>query len=197
MIFKFRCPKCDVRLTVSEHKAGQSSRCPSCEQSIQIPVAQGDEVSTGKGTASAKTERVAAPAAAMARTDSMSLAPTDESASSSDSTASGGIEVRPAGEPRAAKTEYADAGEFAGSSGTFDRPIPSRIGRDQVLLPRWVIYTQAGLLVIVASTFFVFGMMTRYMATRGGSNSSARTASPRCSSPRSRCRPGKSSTPRS
>ena len=154
MIFKFRCPKCDIRLTVADHKAGQLSRCPSCQQSIRIPPA-GPADPIGQ-----PDRRTAPPSPASVAPRPLTTHPST-----------------PAGDgPLLVETESGSA-EPGGSADRSDTRFTDAANDSSfVHLPRWVIYAQAGLLVIVASTFFVFGMMTRQLAGAGGTPATAHYA---------------------
>ncbi len=52
------------------------------------------------------------------------------------------------------------------------QPVPSdprgeRSGRQHIAVPRWIVYFQAGLIAVVAATFFIFGMMVGNLTSTG------------------------------
>jgi hypothetical protein len=38
---RFRCPKCDKRLSVAPHHAGKKAKCPGCGEAIRVPEENG------------------------------------------------------------------------------------------------------------------------------------------------------------
>lgn len=154
MPIRFHCPKCHVRLSVAQRKAGHSSPCPNCRQVITIPnlsppplpsgaaeSRQPSEASTGAENAADQSEGVVS-----------TVAPDDRAGARESAVAATGetwqsqTAIREL-DPHVLDPEYRAA--LAGDPAS-----------DQTItLPRWTVYFQAGLLAVVATMFFLLGLM--------------------------------------
>ncbi len=164
MVFKFRCPKCDIRLTVSEQKAGQSSRCPSCQQSIRIPpLPRSTESSdaSSRGSLDSASGSIRLPGDHRPAEPPIAEAPR-----------LGGVPL--AGAQAIGSELFAPPPAKAGDAGTADLTlrVPSE-DPSTLQVPRWVIYSQAGLLLLVAGSFFVLGLMAGQLGAGRGSTAAA------------------------
>jgi hypothetical protein len=144
-------------LSISERKAGHSRPCPNCRQTITIPDQAHASARALKGT---PEDGDAMPSESENPTVVSRASPIRPGSTS------------PAGEPGAARHPL--MGEAPGLAPPPDDRIVDRTGEahyeelvgistlgagDRIALPRWIVYFQAGLLGVVASTFFVLGLM--------------------------------------
>lgn len=132
MPVRFVCPNCKAKLTVSRRFAGQQGSCPSCQSAIVVP---------GNPPAAVEAAPILDPTGT-ADIESVPVAPKAESAQP---------EVQTTVEPP--KPEAPSKSSWLASS------VASPSLSEHVQLRRWVVYLQAAMLGISATTFFVFGML--------------------------------------
>src|SRR5262245_28519420 len=133
MPIRFTCPHCHQKLSVGQRKAGTTAECPRCKRALTIPLVP--------ASASVRGQPSAVQAA--------SAAPTNASAA-------------PSGE---AAVFLPEADEFAGLELVYDTAAASSPPEapppvaDVIVIPRYILYLQGGLLAGVALLAFAIGMM--------------------------------------
>ena len=147
MPIRFKCSSCRARLSVTRRKAGTIANCPKCGAKISIPGFDGlPDTSTGD------------PAEAPVDDLSSSLPlpePIKPVSTRGKSVAT--VRKESAEIPRPSvrtKSEPVSKDRWRVEEQPAEDPRP-----DAIWVPRWIVYCQAALLGVVASTFFLFGMM--------------------------------------
>ncbi len=175
MPIRFQCPKCHVRLSVTKRKAGQASPCPNCRQQITIPL---DATTDAPPPLPAHRSESKATAATLGKAVPV-IASTPTIAASGEAPDSAPIkQSRPAvtkafdenvhsHEPlmgqRAINSELVEGSAYR-TKDVQGNELAAEIERlaereKFISFPRWLVYFQAGLLGVVAATFFLLGMM--------------------------------------
>lgn len=159
MAIRFQCSSCHAKLKVGSHKAGARKNCPLCGAEILIP---GVESSRGE-TPSAS-----------------SVDPSDPSGSAALPLDSAAAQAAPDDD----EDRYLDAPVIDVSTVRVDRasmPIGPHRADPPLTMPRRAVYALGGLIVVVASFFFVFGVMVGRISVRRGETSvAARPTRTRC-----------------
>lgn len=161
MPIRFHCPKCHVRLSVAQRKAGQVSPCPNCRQPITIPLdgSPNPVTSTDEESASPPLDKLSQPSETPhwpVRTEPGARAGSDEPRGSADLSTSPPAPTMESWQSQTAIRELEP---------NLERPsylasVAATMHADSaVSLPRWIVYFQAGMLGIVATTFFLLGLM--------------------------------------
>src|SRR5262245_53966413 len=133
MPIRFTCPHCHQKLSVGQRKAGTTAECPRCKRELTIPLVPAG-VSLGQQHPAVQTA---------------STAPTNVSGA-------------PAGE---AAVFLPEADEFAGLELVYDTAPASNPPKapppvaDVIVVPRYILYLQGGLIAGVALLAFAIGMM--------------------------------------
>ncbi len=163
MPIRFHCPKCHIRLSVAERKAGHSSPCPNCRQVITIP-AEGPPP---------------LPATTLETSSALATAEKSEPPSGTSHARPPTSDASEFVDPPVAQSQAVGASQQSPASNEtwqtetaiYDVPprpaLPSQLASDgtttalpnTISLPRWTVYFQGGLLAVVATTFFLLGMM--------------------------------------
>ena len=131
MPIRFTCPHCRQKLSVARRKAGSTAECPRCKRSLTIPQPPAETVHPKQ-------------------------APLLDAASTS-SNAPADATPPPIGE---AAIFSPDADEFAGLELVYDTaptvatPSPPPAVADVIVIPRYIVYLQGGLLAVVALIAF-------------------------------------------
>ncbi len=131
MSVRFQCAHCLSHLTVSRRFAGKRGRCPNCRTRILVP-----EISVDTPNIQGLAKDVA---------DSPTVVQDTKPGSTLDISQLDESTRAPARRRRRKKSRVS-------SSDT------NSLLTEKVPLPRWAIYAQGGLLGIVATTFFIFGL---------------------------------------
>jgi len=133
-MIRFSCSKCETPLRIDSRFSGRTSKCPACGKRVTVP----SVTIPSENVAPTGSEIEMAP-----------LTPTDPGSRS-------GSELAHSASPRPLST----AGQAAAAPAAH-RPARSETTDPAtgILIPRWLVFTQGGLLATVALTFFLFGFM--------------------------------------
>lgn len=183
MPIRFHCPKCHVKLSVALRKAGHTSPCPNCRQPIQIPAAPPDasppplpaKVSTSQATLAIPAKPVLKEVPAAALIERSPSGPTELAPSPHPANARTPGESVPSAVPlmgQPARMPDSLDGTQERSSETQNSELAAEVARLAererfITLPRWIVYTQAGLLGVAATTFFLMGLMIGQYSSSG------------------------------
>jgi hypothetical protein len=132
MPIRFLCESCQTQLTISRRFAGQRGRCPGCKRRIRVP-----SISVADPLAGDKPEWQAG--------DKPEWQAGDPNGSQADQVVA---TLRFDPDADAAFADHSLPGGDPGPPGFSEK----------ILVARWVVYVQAALLGIVATSFFVFGL---------------------------------------
>jgi hypothetical protein len=144
MPIRFACPHCQQKLSIAQRKAGEQAECPRCRQSLTIPQPPASPLAKEQ-----KDSGVFGGYASAARAD---VSPPKTSAP---------IGPPPGNEP----VFLPDADDFHGveliyDTATAEAPLEAPPApADVVVVPRYVLYLQAGLLAVVALIAFTIGIL--------------------------------------
>jgi hypothetical protein len=166
MPIRFACPHCHQRLSVSTRKAATASQCPRCKASVTIPQAADESNSEASvptddltGSFLVGEEMGAEGDIELAMEPSRQADEVQKVETEISSVASGSVPQRPALEKQPGESSTA---------------VP-RAGSGYVVVPRYVIYAQGGLLAAVAVASLVIGVLLgRSFAPRPAESDPAR-----------------------
>jgi hypothetical protein len=141
MPIRFRCPQCQQRLSIGSHKSGTLIECPTCKEQVRVP--EDSEISSSR--ASAAVELPSATGVEMEK--------------QLDSTAIG-MEVSKAAQAvpeRGAQAAMPD--RLSQAAPTSPLAWLPKLDASQVLVPRYVIYSQGLLLGAVGLVCLMIGIV--------------------------------------
>lgn len=167
MPIRFRCPRCQQRLSIGSHKTGALIQCPTCKDQVRVPDAsevlslrgpstsepESDTVSVAATSAIPLAELIEPvndpPSRATAVPNTSSPSPVTAPVAASFTQPLASADVYDS--PRAATNSFTSAA-WANKLGI------SKLDHSRVTLPRYVIYTQGLLLGAVGFVCLIFGI---------------------------------------
>ena len=163
MPIRFQCPKCRIRLSVAPRKAGHTSPCPNCRQLITIPAGAPPPLpgATLDSPSAAATSLSSEEPLASSQIHSATPADSDyANAPAQQSPAAHASYQSPATDEtwRAETAIYKISPHSTRPSQMPTDSAPAALGKT-ITFPRWIVYFQAALLGVVATTFFLLGIM--------------------------------------
>jgi hypothetical protein len=165
----FKCELCRARLSISQKKAGKIGTCPKCGEAIHVPTL--DEARDRQTESNSDKSR-----SSMSAADSLDSLPGDNSRvdvprhrdSITDSTALDEVFDLSDDYIRVTERRSPSSGQVPeATQPTSSNSIDERAGHQRIAVARWIVYFQAGLIAVVAATFFIFGMMVGNLTSTG------------------------------
>ena len=189
MPIRFQCPKCSVRLSVVSRKGGHTSPCPNCRQVITIPLEARTEAPPplpANRSESKATVITIGPAVSVAASAHLvdstrgpaAITPIKETRPAVSKTIDENAPtVAPLMGERVRKDDSVEGSAYRATDAQ-GKELAAEIARlaDRekfISFPRWLVYFQAGLLGVVAATFFLLGLMIRQNPSDGVSRTTA------------------------
>lgn len=156
MPIRFRCPRCQQRLSIGSHKSGALIQCPTCKDQVRVP--EGSEVLSVRGPSSSEPEfdlttQSTSIAVPMAELIEPAAAPTPSISASSPSIASTQTPApKPSVAPPSAELPIAP-------TPSTNSPWITSLDQSRVTVPRYVIFTQGLLLGAVGLVCLLVGVV--------------------------------------
>lgn len=158
MPIRFRCPRCQQRLSIGAHKSGVLIECPTCKEQVRVP--EGSEVLSVRGPSTSEMElEVSSPSKSTTVPMADLAAPVMNSPPLA--AASAVIPSSPSvSSPSGGSTVAADfyAPQRSPSVSFENSPWVSKLDHSRVTIPRYVIYSQGLLLGVVGLVCLVIGV---------------------------------------
>ncbi len=184
----FKCELCRARLSISRSKAGKIGTCPKCGEPIHIPKISDIQSKSSRKKSKPELAPVSSDSAVEAIKEIIErpyappdnfVSPRETQTQSEKPEPTSAVSDNDLDEPPVYELTADGPGQYGPVAQQFDASLPKESMSttesdtesesvsvlNSILIPRWVIYFQAGLIGVVAATFFIFGMMVGSFTT--------------------------------